>query len=116
MQAGEIEGGFAQGLAGHRAGIDATAAGVLRAFDDGDALAEVRGLGAGLFASGTAADYQQIKVVVGRHRILRTGKLPLWIGLSRFVENITVRQMGKLKILRGLCRIECRNDPASGWR
>ena len=34
LQAGEIQRGFAQGLAGHCAGIDATAAGVLRAFDD----------------------------------------------------------------------------------
>ena len=67
LEAGEVQGGFAQRLAGDRAGIDATAAGVLGAFDYGDALAEVGGLGAGFFSRRATADDQQVKLLVGRH-------------------------------------------------
>jgi hypothetical protein len=70
LKAGEVQGGFAQRFAGDRAGVDATAAGVLSAFDHGDALAEVGGLRAGFFSRRAAADDQQVKLLVGRHRNL----------------------------------------------
>ena len=65
LQAGEIEGRFAQRFAGDRAGVDATAADVLGALDDRHALAEVGGLSAGFFASGAAADHDQVEEIRG---------------------------------------------------
>src|SRR5689334_19223961 len=60
-QAGEIESGLAQSLAGHSAGVNAAAAGNTGPFDHGDPLAEVRRLGAGFFAGRTTANDDQIE-------------------------------------------------------
>src|SRR5229473_2078346 len=57
LQARKIERGFAKRLAGNGAGIDATAAHVLGAFDDGNAFAKIGGLGAALFPGRTATDH-----------------------------------------------------------
>ncbi len=75
FQSGEIKGGFAQRFAGHGAGVDATAAGVLGAFDHGYAFAEVGGLSAGFFSGRAAADHQQVKIVMGPHDSLREALL-----------------------------------------
>src|SRR6266849_7009312 len=50
LKSGKIEGGFAEGLAGDGAGVDATATHVLSALDDGNALPKVGSLCAALFA------------------------------------------------------------------
>src|SRR6185312_477757 len=42
-KAGEVENGFAEGLAGDRAGVNAHTTGHLSPIDDGDALPELRG-------------------------------------------------------------------------
>jgi hypothetical protein len=85
LKPGKIERGLAQRLAGDGTGVDAAAAWVVGAFDDGNALAEIGGLRAGLFSSGTATDDDQIERLNGRHRSLprhthrngrnRTGRL-----------------------------------------
>ena len=67
LEAGEIEGRFAKRLARDGAGVDAAAADDVGALDDGDAFAEVGGLGGGFFACGTATDYDQVEGVWGRH-------------------------------------------------
>src|SRR5713101_4525848 len=71
LEAGKVESGFAQGLAGNGAGIDATAAHMLGALDDGNAFAEIGGLGGALFTSRAAADYDEIERVTRRHESLR---------------------------------------------
>src|SRR6266849_2816098 len=71
LEPGKIESGFAQGLTGNGAGVDATSAHVLGAFDDGDALAEVRGLSAALFTGRPAADHDQVESVTRSHESLR---------------------------------------------
>ena len=58
LQAGEIKCGFAQGLAGNGAGIDAASAHVRGALEHGDAFAKIGGLGASLFPGGAAANHQ----------------------------------------------------------
>jgi len=63
LQAREIERGLAEGLAGNGAGIDATAAHILGAVDNGNAFAKVGGLSASLLTGGAAADDDQIKIV-----------------------------------------------------
>ena len=70
LEAGKVESGFAQGLAGNRAGIDATAAHMLGALDDGNALAKVGGLGGALFTSRAAADHDEIERVTRSHESL----------------------------------------------
>ena len=67
LQPGKIKGGFAQRFAGDGAGVDATAAGMLGAFNDGDTLAEIGGLSACFFAGRSATDYQQVKLFLSRH-------------------------------------------------
>src|SRR6266849_2010965 len=71
LESGKIEGGFAEGLAGNGAGVDATSAHVLGAFDDNDALAEVGGLGAALLTSRAAPDDDEIESVARSHEFLR---------------------------------------------
>src|SRR5882762_8908887 len=71
LEAGKVESGFAQGLAGNVAGIDATAAHMLGALDDGNAFAEIGGLGGALFTSRAAADYDEIERVTRSHESLR---------------------------------------------
>src|SRR5713101_823577 len=68
LQAGKIECGFAQGLAGNGPRVDAAPAHVFGALDDGDALAEVGGLGAGFFTGRTAADGDEIEIVTRNHK------------------------------------------------
>ena len=67
LQSRKIEGGFAQRFARDGSGIDATAAGVLGAFDDGDAFAKIGGLGTGFFAGRATTDNQQVKLFVSGH-------------------------------------------------
>ena len=61
LQPGKIERRFAQSLARHRSGVDATAPDHLGALDYRHALAEIGSLGARLFARRAAANYNQIK-------------------------------------------------------
>ena len=56
---------FAQGLAGDGAGVHARAADLPVAFDDGDALAGLRGLDRGLLAGGAGADHHDVEGLVG---------------------------------------------------
>src|SRR6267143_7049478 len=63
LQAGEIERGFAERLAGNGTRVDAAATHVIGAFDDGDALAEVSRLGATLFTGRTAADDDKVESI-----------------------------------------------------
>jgi hypothetical protein len=70
FEAGEIEGGFAKCFAGNRAGVDAAAADGFGAFHDRDSLTEIGGLSGSLFASGAAANYDQVEGVWGRHASL----------------------------------------------
>jgi hypothetical protein len=46
---------------------------VLGAFDDGNAFAEVRGLGTALFTGRTAADHDEVESVTRNHTFLRMG-------------------------------------------
>src|SRR5260370_18002981 len=72
LEAGKVERGFAKGLAGNGASIDATSAQMLGALDDGNAFAEIGGLGAAFFTSRAAADPDQIETVARSHEFLRT--------------------------------------------
>src|SRR5438105_10635612 len=63
LEAGKIQRRFAQRLAGHGAGVDAASADLRGTLDDGNSLAEISCLGAGLFARGPAADDDQIETV-----------------------------------------------------
>src|SRR5712664_2734946 len=71
LEAGKVERGFAEGLAGNSAGVDATAAHMLGALDDGNAFAEIGGLGAALFTSRAAADHDEIESIIRSHEFLR---------------------------------------------
>src|SRR6266436_7707328 len=71
LQAREIECRFAKGLAGNGAGVDATAAHMFGALDDGNAFAEVGCLGATLFAGGSASDHDEVESVAGSHESLQ---------------------------------------------
>src|SRR5947208_5602814 len=75
FQAREIERRFAQSLAGNGTSIDATAAQVLGAFDQGDALAKIGGLGARLFAGRTAAHHNQVKTFSRTHSDRKSTRL-----------------------------------------
>src|SRR2546428_12080060 len=55
LEAGKIERGFAEGLAGNGTGIDTTAAHMLAALDDGHAFAKVGSLSASLLTGGAPA-------------------------------------------------------------
>src|SRR5258708_24565231 len=61
LEAGKVECRFAEGLAGNGTGIDATAAHMFGALDDGNAFAEIGGLGAAFFTGGAAADDELIE-------------------------------------------------------
>src|SRR5215472_838635 len=67
LQARKIEGGLAKGFAGNRARVDAASAHVLRALDDCHALAKICCLRPALFASGAAANHNQIKTLGRSH-------------------------------------------------
>src|SRR5215472_5613960 len=67
LQTGKIERRFAQRFAGNRPAVNATSPHVLRALDDSDPLAKIRRLGAGLFSSRAAANYDQIKIFSRAH-------------------------------------------------
>src|SRR5260370_718929 len=71
LEAGKVECRFAEGLAGNGTGIDATAAHMFGALDDGNAFAEIGGLGAAFFTSRAAADHDQIETVARSHEFLR---------------------------------------------
>ena len=71
LQPGKIQGRFTERLAGHRAGVDAASSHVLRAFDDRHALTKICRLRASLLARGTAANHNQIEIIVGPHDCLR---------------------------------------------
>ena len=58
--AGEVEDGFAEGLGGDGAGVDAGAAEDGIFFDDADGFAELGGLDGGLLAGGAGADDHEI--------------------------------------------------------
>src|SRR6185295_5441447 len=60
-QAREVEGGFAQGLAGDRPGVDTGSAQLLLPFDERHALSEVGGLSRALLAGGTRADDDELE-------------------------------------------------------
>src|SRR5882724_8896740 len=104
LESGKVEGGFAQGLAGNGAGVDATAAHVFGALDDGDALAEIRGLGAALLTSRPAADHDEVERLARSHEFLRgmlsSGAVPV----SRRI--VGEEDMGMRKFLVGMCWIE----------
>src|SRR5260370_5426878 len=70
LEAGKVESGFAQGLAGNSAGINAASAHMLGALDDGNALAKVGGLGGALFTSRAAADHDEIERGTRSHEFL----------------------------------------------
>ncbi len=61
LQSGKIQSGFAQGLAGYGAGVDAASTYGGCALNDRDSLAEIGSLGAGLFSGRAAANHDQIK-------------------------------------------------------
>jgi hypothetical protein len=63
VESGEVERGLAQRLGGHGAGVGAGAAGIGLALDDGDPLAEVRGLGGAFFAGRSGADHDQVEAI-----------------------------------------------------
>src|SRR6266566_8763216 len=67
LETGKVESGFAQGLAGNGSGIDATAAHMLDALDDGNAFAEIGGLGGALFTGGAEANHDEIERVTRSH-------------------------------------------------
>src|SRR5467141_1656021 len=71
FQAREIKRGCAKGLAGNGAGVDATAAHVFGALDDGHALAEIGCLRATFFTGGSATDNDQIESIARSHESLR---------------------------------------------
>jgi hypothetical protein len=71
LEAGKVESGFAQGLAGNRAGINAASAHMPGALDDGHTLAKVGSLGTALFTGGAAANHDQIELFVRGHTFLR---------------------------------------------
>ena len=71
LEPGKVERGFAKSLAGDSAGVDATAAHMLGALDDGNAFAEIGGLGAALFTSRAAADHDEIESIIRSHEFLR---------------------------------------------
>jgi hypothetical protein len=55
-----VEDRFAHGLAGDGSGVDAHPAYGGLAFDNGDALAGLRGLNSGALSSGSRTDYDQV--------------------------------------------------------
>ncbi len=64
-ESGKIERRFAQSFAGNSAGVDATAARIRRAFNDGYALAEISSLRSSFFPRGATTDDDQVETVVG---------------------------------------------------
>src|SRR5438552_15882862 len=71
LEPGKVERGFAKSLAGDSAGVDATAAHMLGALDDGNAFAEIGGLRAALFTSRAATDHDEIESIIRSHEFLR---------------------------------------------
>jgi hypothetical protein len=70
FQPGEVQRRLAQRFAWNGPRVDATSPDHGRALDDRHALAEVRRLGAGLFAGRPTADDHQIKLLRSSHEIL----------------------------------------------
>src|ERR1700674_1935448 len=68
LKAGKVERGFAKSLAWNGAGVDATAAQVRGALNDRHALAEIGGLGAGLFAARATSDDDKLVGIVQGHK------------------------------------------------
>src|SRR5882762_4325477 len=101
LKSGKIEGGFAEGLAGDGAGVDATATHVLSALDDGNALPKVGSLGAALFAGRPAADHKEVESVGGNHECLR-GMLS-WEQLPISRRIVGEVDTGMRKFLEGVC-------------
>jgi len=93
LEAGKIECGFAKGLAGNGAGVDAASTHVLGALDDGNGFAEIGSLRAPLFTGGATADHDQIELVVRGHTFLR-GALELGqvIASRRIVGEVGARR------------------------
>src|SRR5260370_6659774 len=103
LEAGKVERGFAEGLAGNGAGIDATSAHMFGALDDGDAFAEIGGLGGAFFTSRAAADDDQIETVARSHEFLRR---VLTCGPAiRIPEDCRGRGQRVRKFLAGACWI-----------
>src|SRR5712692_9862379 len=103
LEAGKVERGFAEGLAGNGAGIDTTSAHMLGALDDGNAFAEIGGLGAAFFTSRAAADHDQIETVARSHEFLRR---VLTCGPAfRIPEDCRGRGQKARKFLAGACWI-----------
>src|SRR5882724_11407296 len=71
LEPGKIESGFAQGLTGNGAGVDATSAHVLGAFDDGNAPTEVGSLSAAFFTGRAAANHDEVECIARSHESLR---------------------------------------------
>src|SRR5260370_2767553 len=71
LEAGKVERGFAKGLAGNGASVDATAAHMFGALDNGDAFAEIGGLRGALFPRRAATDHDEVESVAQNHAILR---------------------------------------------
>src|SRR6266851_5169374 len=70
LEAGKVERGFAKGLAGNGASVDATAAHMFGALDNGDAFAEIGGLRAALLPRRAATDHDEIETVARSHKFL----------------------------------------------
>src|SRR6266849_4275512 len=111
LQAREIQRGFAERLAGNRAGIDTTAAHMLAALDDGHAFAKIGGLRAGLLAGWTAADDDQIEIVSRSHEFLR-GALTLG-HVIYFPEDCRRSGSQTQKFLVGAYWMSCGSDVSS---
>jgi hypothetical protein len=76
LEAGKIERGFAQRLAGNGAGVDAASAHMLDALDNGNAFAEIGSLRAAFFARGATANHDEIELVVRSHKSPRESVTP----------------------------------------
>src|SRR6266851_2096381 len=85
LEAGKVERGFAKGLAGNGASVDATAAHMFGALDNGDAFAEIGGLRGALFPRRAATDHDEVESVARSHIVLR-GALKLGPAI-RFPED-----------------------------
>ena len=68
LVAGEVDDGFAEGLAGDGAGVDACAADGGAAFGDGDAFVQAAGLDGGADAAGAGTNHEEV-IVEGGHGV-----------------------------------------------
>ena len=74
--AGEIQGGFAQGLGGNGAGVNRDAADAPPAFDHQGGLVQLGGLDGGAASCRAAADDDEVVVVHGLLRLLNSAAFP----------------------------------------